>query len=377
MQVQCDQCGKVFERTPSTVSEHNFCSRACSSTYRIGKGNPVITQCAQCGKTIEKQPSQVMEHTFCSYACNVAYKAANSIVVAVPCEYCGKTFSRFPSQVRERNFCSKACSYASQTTRVSVSCACCGKATEKSRCRIGERNFCSKTCQHAYRVGKNTLVTVPCDYCGKMLERLPARLEANKHQFCDQTCFGAFQFDRVQVECSICHNSMEVHPSKVKANKHFACSPECNAKLSRDRRIAYFGSADHRIATCEHCGKQFERKPSQLTKYPASFCSRTCKASHQTGEESSNWKGGRIDPDYYGFEWRRIAATVRERDGFTCQCCGKRQGDKGFAVHHIIPLREFLPDRTHEAHALANLVLLCPTCHRKVEIGKIALPACS
>lgn len=142
---------------------------------------------------------------------------------------------------------------------------------------------------------------IPCHHCGKILNRPPSRVKANK-QFCDKACYDASQVKRVQVNCSICDSSMEVHPSKAKKNKHFACSPTCESELSRRNRIAYFGSADERIATCENCGKQFERKPSQVKKYEHSFCCRSCKTAWQQGQEK---------PDQVKGYW------------YLCECCGK------------------------------------------------------
>ena len=33
MKVKCDYCGKVFDRWPSCIKEHNFCSRECAKTF--------------------------------------------------------------------------------------------------------------------------------------------------------------------------------------------------------------------------------------------------------------------------------------------------------------------------------------------------------
>lgn len=42
MQVTCDTCGTVFDKSPGRVRETNFCKRECADEYRIkhpnGKG---------------------------------------------------------------------------------------------------------------------------------------------------------------------------------------------------------------------------------------------------------------------------------------------------------------------------------------------------
>ena len=79
------------------------------------------------------------------------------------------------------------------------------------------------------------------------------------------------------------------------------------------------------------------------------------------GPRNPNWRGG-IDnynsrtPEQR-FLWKNIAKQVRERDGYICQECEK----PALCVHHIIPYRVGGPDE------LWNLILLCSSCHRKIE----------
>ena len=79
------------------------------------------------------------------------------------------------------------------------------------------------------------------------------------------------------------------------------------------------------------------------------------------GEFSSNWKGGHT-PEYYlhsaSKEWRIARKKCIVRDNKICQLCGKR----GEEVHHIIPWRISKND------SLSNLVLLCISCHRNIEV---------
>ena len=61
--------------------------------------------------------------------------------------------------------------------------------------------------------------------------------------------------------------------------------------------------------------------------------------------------------------WRKLRASVLERDDFTCYRCEKRSANgKGLSVHHLTPRDEGGPD------ALNNLVTLCNPCHDYVEL---------
>ncbi len=88
----------------------------------------------------------------------------------------------------------------------------------------------------------------------------------------------------------------------------------------------------------------------------------------------------RDKPDYGPADlWQRRRNEARARDGFRCRRCGapekpQRQHD----VHHLRPLRLFLEEAARngvdpravypQAHALPNLMTLCPACHRRVEV---------
>ena len=263
---------------------------------------------------------------------------------------------------------------------------------------------------------------VPCDQCGKMLERPPSRVKANKHQFCDKACFDAFQVRRVQVECSVCGITMEVHPSKWKTNKHFACSPTCSAELSRRNRIVHFQSADRRVAACENCGKEFERKPSQMAKYKHSFCGRACKREWQRGQrkpgqvkgnwypceacsipvwrtpatlrdrvfcsrecaqrimptpdhtgypglrgpDAPNWQGGKSLLPYTPGFTRMVSRQIRERDDNQCQLCGKPLDRPGELIAHHV-------DFSKDNHDPDNLITLCRPCHGHVHAQMLDL----
>jgi DEAD/DEAH box helicase domain-containing protein len=73
------------------------------------------------------------------------------------------------------------------------------------------------------------------------------------------------------------------------------------------------------------------------------------------------------DPNNYGPNWSKIRRVVLQRDNYTCQVCGSVQGERPFHVHHKTPFKAFTS--IEQAHALDNLVTLCPMCHQRVELS--------
>lgn len=80
------------------------------------------------------------------------------------------------------------------------------------------------------------------------------------------------------------------------------------------------------------------------------------------GEKNGRWLGG-ITPENTklrnSLESREWARSVKERDNWTCQVCGKRGGD--MHADHIKPWALF-PDLRFD---VSNGRTLCPPCHRK------------
>lgn len=262
---------------------------------------------------------------------------------------------------------------------------------------------------------------IPCDNCGKTLDRFPSRVKANKHQFCDKHCYDTWQRQergsRDTRPCDICKTPVTRPISQF--GDHVACSQECHNALMSNLRIDYWGTAKERIGTCSECGKEFVRKPSQLEQYEHSFCSKACKNIFQrgarphrrngdwypcencgemcyrtpatlmehvfcspqcqravlphpclglsipsrAGKNAWNWTGGH-EP-YYGPSWYQARERARERDNHTCQKCGKTQEEMGREpdVHHKVPFRNFGIKHHKKANALSNLVCLCKSCH--------------
>jgi hypothetical protein len=74
-------------------------------------------------------------------------------------------------------------------------------------------------------------------------------------------------------------------------------------------------------------------------------------------ENHPNYQGG-ISFLPYTTDWTKsLRISIRERDKYTCQLCGEKQGDRAFCVHHI--------DYDKKNCDPKNLVTLCLKCHIK------------
>lgn len=64
--------------------------------------------------------------------------------------------------------------------------------------------------------------------------------------------------------------------------------------------------------------------------------------------------------------WSAVRKDVLERDGYTCQLCGK-SGKTKLHIHHIMKIRDGGSDH------IDNLLTVCPSCHKKAD-GKLYNP---
>ena len=83
--------------------------------------------------------------------------------------------------------------------------------------------------------------------------------------------------------------------------------------------------------------------------------------ANMSGPNNHNWKGG--DSLNYGPDWNTQRRLALERDGYTCQRCGKPKSVLGQNpdVHHKVPYRKT------QDNSLGNLISLCKSCHLHVE----------
>lgn len=320
----------------------------------------------------------------------------------INCDHCGKEIYRPLAQIKALNFCSVECRSRGQRGISNPN----GKPKTLKRCEIcgvefpvspyqEKRRYCSKPCTD---IAKGGSIETQCHYCGAPLVRQAHRTKNATHQFCNNTCRGAWQSTQVgpaapaykgttvRVQCSQCGKELKRDTSKLQRNQDFFCGAECwnqwrKVHMRRDGNPNWKEPIQTHCATC---GAPIERNAARVgtETRKVHFCSKACKYQWMSkafsGPNNYAWKGGCID--YYGPNWREQKRLARQRDGNRCQVCGKtaKKNGRDMDVHHIKPFRSFdyLPDQNlnyEQANALDNLICLCRACHKKAESGKIAV----
>lgn len=80
------------------------------------------------------------------------------------------------------------------------------------------------------------------------------------------------------------------------------------------------------------------------------------------GEKHPGWKGG-LSFLPYSVDWTEtLRLSIRERDHYTCQICGEKQGDNALSVHH--------KDYNKLNCNPDNLITLCHFCHLNTNRNK-------
>lgn len=154
----------------------------------------------------------------------------------------------------------------------------------------------------------------------------------------------------MEVECEVCGDFYTV--KQYKEDRTSTCSNECNGVKAGQ------ANSESIEKDCAVCGDAFETCRSAYDR--RTTCSMDCLSEYLSGQGHPRWKEG----VGYGSEWDNISDLVRDKYDNTCEVCGKRSDEK-LPVHHIIPVREF--DNVSDAHFDENLIVLCRSCHGKVE----------
>lgn len=174
---------------------------------------------------------------------------------------------------------------------------------------------------------------------------------------------------KVTLECEVCGDEFEKWESHVRREKGEGkhCSKECLAKAQKTGETR----------KCKVCGDEFYRPDCHLNRgrggeQEGSFCSPECAIEWRVstgalrGENHPMWKGGhslvgRAKTQLSNQSWPNIAADYREQAPSVCEMCGETP-DRELDVHHIIPVA------SGGTNGDWNLMALCRSCHRTVEV---------
>lgn len=148
----------------------------------------------------------------------------------------------------------------------------------------------------------------------------------------------------IRVKCSLCGRQFDRKKSQVERAKNNYCSENCQHKARKDGTVF----------PCFICRKEIYRSKSAIEKNISKkfFCSSKCcmlwQNSEFVGEKHPNWKGGKCS--YRGI------LTKKDPIPF-CRVCSK-DDKRVLVVHHI--------DQDRKNNSPENLVWLCHNCHHLI-----------
>ena len=223
-----------------------------------------------------------------------------------------------------------------------------------------------------------------CSYCGKSIMKCPSRIE--EHNFCchehyakwlseNQTGEDHPNYSKRTVKCSYCGEEIERPKWHRERATNYFCDHECYSNYLKNGKV---------LTNCTNCGKEIVLSRYRYLQSENSFCSKDCYDEWHRGKNCYNWKGG-ISSQYRGPNWEQQRGKAIKRDNNTCQICGASGESVKLDVHHKIPFQDFeregidkdkdIIERIDykEANKLDNLILLCDSCHRKVEEDVISI----
>lgn len=257
------------------------------------------------------------------------------------CEYCNEEFT---TAYQEQRFCSTQC--FGKSRRNPAKCPVCGQEFTPNRAR--NQIYCSTECYLS-----TTGYPKACEQCGN---KFTAKRPSTK--YCSVECSAKTQRNRITIACEQCGKKFRV--PKSQKHRRF-CSEEC---FQASLRITLI---------CEKCKKPFDVPKSKKKRR---FCSRKCFDEYRNTPAWKEQVRAQITyspnaQNYRGANWDEQREKALKRDGNRCMVCGTKK--RVLHVHHIIPFHDFDGDWI-AANQLLNLISLCNSCHRKVELGVIPCP---
>lgn len=250
VRVECEYCGKGFNRKPSEIGERIFCSKECyqkAKHHRKGKYVP----CEYCGKLIYRMPHYLKKnkHLFCSRECDGKWRSKNlkgdkashykNALLHKICAFCGKEFTTYFKMAK---YCSRSCYFNARHIRGTIEQICqnCGKKFwrhKSASVREKKYNFCSVECRTTFMRGENTPMWIG--------DR--SMLKDSNHSFRESIELKEWRkkvFERDDYTCQMCHKKSS-KGNAVVLNAH-------HIKKVKDYPLLAFDISNG-IALCKDC----------------------------------------------------------------------------------------------------------------------------
>lgn len=264
-------------------------------------------------------------------------------------------------------------------------------------CANSDKEFQSESTmrQHHTKVHGEKLPNCTCAECGRKFFH-----KGGARTYCD-SCKNlrykgennpAYNGGKEKTTCEECGSEFEFYPSEKKGLFCSECvengvNIDSPAKFGGEKGIDPIEANKHRdnykgrdctsVETdCDMCGAEVERAKWRVDAGQTFVCSRDClddlTSQKMSGEENPRWSGGKSDNRKYCSPWPKVREEVRVRDDNACQFCDADQSTvEVLHAHHIIPVDTF--EREENAHFKENAILVCPSCHPKIEQGNITI----
>lgn len=148
-----------------------------------------------------------------------------------------------------------------------------------------------------------------CEVCKKRLTKeqtQPSRIKKGRGRFCSRKCFGAWHSrnktgqdhpcwkgGKIRKECDFCGDFFLVRRGRATVARF--CSQKCCGRWASQNMVgenAANWKGGSQKKQCELCGQTFLAKRDKIE--TARFCSNKCHYAWASGENASNWRGGRI-----------------------------------------------------------------------------------
>ena len=187
---------------------------------------------------------------------------------------------------------------------------------------------------------------------------------------------GENHHDHVEPDETVCDECGEVFEHPPSRDRHL-CSRECYHSWRRGRFTGEnSGSWKEKLQKeCSWCGTAFEVIPARESQ---EFCSKRCAYDYQTtviGPDNPLWRNGTDIPNAVRHalgprSWGKTIDEHHETADDECAVCGDTSAENGrrLSVHHIVPVA------AGGVHGDWNFMMLCQSCHTKVEAYTEAIP---
>lgn len=255
------------------------------------------------------------------------------------CFVCGKQ-SRGKERGQLRRFCSRPCFFVGRSPKgleqqVECSCFACGATFRSKVVKGAARRFCSHLCRSK---------TWQAEFPEK------AEQAREKSRAIGRKCAVYFP------ACVVCGDVFTARwPTSV------ACGPACKAAKLKSDTLARDMAISARPRKCAGCGCQYAKPYGKAG--GKRYCSLSCQGKTERKRRGGH---GPKRAKLKGAEYRYFSVTrIFERDGWTCQLCGKPTPRKlrGTYEPNAPEIDHIIPISAGGSHTQENVQCACRSCN--------------